>query len=77
MSWRPSQGDAAAAGWYMWPDPCLPYPLGTGTYEAPEPLTPQADALCALDLLILVGKEDVDQDVFLERAYRGYDLTRL
>jgi hypothetical protein len=34
-------------------------------------------ALCALDLLILVGEEDVDQNIFLEQAYRGHDLTRL
>jgi pimeloyl-ACP methyl ester carboxylesterase len=66
---------AAAAGWYMWPDQCLPYPIGIGPSETPDRLTPDMRAVCTVPLLILVGDNDVAPG--LETAYRGHDLIQL
>lgn len=66
---------AAAAGWYMWPDRGLPYPIGIGSSETPDRLTPDMRAVCTVPLLILVGDGDVTPG--LETAYRGHDLIQL
>jgi hypothetical protein len=66
---------AAAAGWYMWPDLSLPYPIGIGPSETPDRLTPDIRAVCTVPLLILVGDNDVASG--FETAYRGHDLIQL
>jgi hypothetical protein len=66
---------AAAAGWYMWPDRGLPYPLGIGPSATPDRLTLDMRAVCTVPLLILVGADDVAPG--LETEYRGHDLIQL
>lgn len=72
---RVNRAVAAGAGWYMWPEDKIAYPLGTGPTEE---LKANVDirALSAAPLLILVGEDDRDQSSF-RRSFGDYDLVAL
>lgn len=65
-----------APGWFLWPDPCLPYPLGMGDPDRPDKGAQRLDALCRSDMLVLVGENDRTQGAFRKR-YNGVDLCAL
>jgi pimeloyl-ACP methyl ester carboxylesterase len=65
-----------APGWYMWPDPALPYPLGVSPNGLPGVIIPRLRALCGANFLLLVGERDFTQGTF-RRRHNQYDLTRL
>jgi pimeloyl-ACP methyl ester carboxylesterase len=67
---------AGSAGWYTWPDPSLPYPIGTDRGILPRRVEPKICELCGLDLLVFVGEKDIGMGGFLRR-YKGYDLLEL
>ncbi len=67
---------AGAAGWYMWPDEKLPYPIGINPKSLPRGVRPRLRNLCDLDLRIVVGEDDSTQSAF-RRHYKGYDLLVL
>ncbi len=61
---RVERAVAASAGYYLWPDSNLTYPVGLDTRDVPGTLSLRLDALCQLPLLILVGDSDHDQGAF-------------
>ncbi len=65
---------AAGAGWYMWPDDGIPYPVGTATLL--NKADPKMDELLTSDLLVLVGTEDTTDSSFRE-TYGFYDLMKM
>ncbi|PON18115.1 hypothetical protein C2W62_09580 [Candidatus Entotheonella serta] len=67
----------ASPGWYLWPDPTLPYPVGTDTRAVPTPLTPSFQALCDLPVLLVVGDADTVQGDTTNRENSGIDLIAL
>ena len=67
---------AAGAGWYLWPDDRLPYPVGAAPGSLPGNLRPKLRTLCRRNLLILAGAEDTTQGVYRSR-YKGIDLQSL
>ena len=67
---------AGSAGWYMWPDENLPYPIGIDPKSLPRGVRPQLRRLCDLNLRIVVGEGDATQSTF-RRHYKGYDLLVL
>jgi poly(3-hydroxybutyrate) depolymerase len=73
---RVSRAVAGSAGWYMWPDPKLPYPIGVRSASLPKGVEPNLQALCGTDLLIIVGENDTNQGSF-RANYRQYDLISL
>jgi poly(3-hydroxybutyrate) depolymerase len=73
---RVARAVAGSAGWYMWPDPKLPYPIGVRSASLPKGVEPKLQALCGTDLLIIVGENDTNQSDFRE-TYRQYNLLKL
>ncbi len=67
---------AGGAGWYMWPDESLPYPIGINPKSLPRGVRPRLRKLCDLNLRIVVGEDDSTQGSF-RRHYKGYDLLVL
>jgi pimeloyl-ACP methyl ester carboxylesterase len=65
-----------APGWFMWPDPCLPYPLGMGDPHSPNKGRQRLRRLCRHNILLLVGENDHTQGAF-RRRYRRADLCSL
>lgn len=53
-----------AAGWYTWPDPELPWPLGLRNGEA-EPAAVDLDGFLRLPRAVWVGERDDGDDEFL------------
>jgi pimeloyl-ACP methyl ester carboxylesterase len=66
----------AAAGWYLWPDATLPYPIGIEPNSLKNLPKAQILELCKLNLLILVGEHDAEQGAF-KRQVRGYNLMAI
>lgn len=66
----------AAAGWYLWPDATLPYPIGTEQNSLKHLPKPQLLKLCHLNLLILVGEHDAEQGSY-RHEFNGHNLTVL
>jgi pimeloyl-ACP methyl ester carboxylesterase len=64
---------AGAAGWYLWPDSNLPYPLGMTFDGFPKDLRPNLRAFFRSNLCIIVGERDSQQGAF-RKSFRGYDL---
>lgn len=73
---RVDRAVAGAAGWYMWPDADLPYPLGVDPDSLPDGVRPDLNGLCGTDLLIIVGENDTTQSSF-RKTYGAYDLQQL
>lgn len=71
---RVERAVAGGAGWYMFPDPKLPYPIGTGS--VPGKRRPDIRGLRGVRLLVIVGAEDTDGGAFRKR-YEQYDLLTL
>lgn len=67
---------AAAAGWYLWPDATLPYPIGTEAVRLQKLPKPQIRKLCRLNLLIIVGEYDADQGTF-RKTFKRHNLSVL
>ena len=67
---------SAAAGWYLWPDKTLPYPLGTNSGSLPGDLRPQIRELCQMNLLVMTGQNDLQQGAF-RKYFKDYDLQML
>lgn len=65
-----------APGWFMWPDPCLPYPLGMGEPDSPVKGVERLRCLCRRNMLLLVGENDHSQGA-LRNRYHGVDLRAL
>jgi pimeloyl-ACP methyl ester carboxylesterase len=65
-----------APGWFMWPDPCLPYPLGMGEPDSPGKGVERLRRLCRRNMLLLVGEKDHTQGA-LRKRYHGVDLCAL
>lgn len=77
---RVERAVAAGAGWYSFPDPDLPYPLGVGDGSLPSGLGFDAEAFAAVPLLLLVGEDDGTQGSFTRATTRNgqrYDLVEL
>ena len=77
---RVERAVAAGAGWYTFPDPQLPYPLGVAADSLPADLDFAADRFAEVSLLLLVGEADAAAGAFqrsLERDGRRYDLDEL
>ena len=70
---------AGSAGWYMWPDKNLPYPVGISHKSFAPGVKPDLRKLCNLNLQILVGENDTYYGVGSgsKRRYRNYDLLVL
>jgi poly(3-hydroxybutyrate) depolymerase len=73
---RVDRAVAAAAGWYLWPDETLPYPLGTNAGSLPRDLRPQLRELCRMSLLVMTGQNDYQQGAF-RKYFKDYDLQML
>ncbi|MFC1851006.1 alpha/beta hydrolase family protein [candidate division CSSED10-310 bacterium] len=67
---------AAAAGWYLWPDPDLPYPLGLKISKFNKLEKPRLKDMMSAPLLILVGENDRTQSSF-RTIYHSYNLNQL
>ena len=67
---------AGGAGWYMWPDKNLPYPIGISPKSFVPGVKPHLRKLCTLNLYIIVGDGDSTQGI-VKRRYRNYDLLIL
>ena len=67
---------AAAAGWYLWPDKDLLYPVGLYVSELLYGISPDIDGLLSMDLLVLVGENDTGKDDVRE-DYFIYDLNKI
>jgi pimeloyl-ACP methyl ester carboxylesterase len=65
-----------APGWFMWPDTCLPYPLGMGEPDSPGKGVGRLRRLCRRNMLLLVGENDHSQGA-LRNRYHGVDLCAL
>jgi pimeloyl-ACP methyl ester carboxylesterase len=65
-----------APGWFMWPDPRLPYPLGMGEPDSPGKGAKRLRRLCRRNMLLLVGENDHSQGA-LRKRYNGVDLCAL
>lgn len=73
---RVDRAVAGAAGWYLWPDDTLPYPIGTllsGSIKHPEP---RIIELCRLKLLVIVGENDFEQGEFRKKC-KGYNISAI
>ena len=66
----------ASAGWYLWPDTTLPYPIGIEQNSLKHLPNPQILKLCQLNLLILVGEHDDEQGAF-RRKIKSHNLTAI
>ncbi|RJQ48529.1 MAG: ATP-binding cassette domain-containing protein [Desulfobacteraceae bacterium] len=77
---RVERAVAAAAGWYTYPDPDLPYPQGTGRSSKLPGIDFEPKRFLQIPVCSLVGEDDVSRDVVL-RASRRIDrqqgVTRL
>lgn len=71
---RINRAVSAAAGWYMWPDNLMFYPVGTQMFF--HSVEPDMDGLLASNLLVLVGTEDTTNSSFRE-TYGFYDLMEI
>jgi pimeloyl-ACP methyl ester carboxylesterase len=67
---------AGGAGWYMWPDEDLLYPVGLSISELLFGIKPRINKLLNLDLLVLVGEDDTTKEE-LREVYFIYDLTNI
>jgi pimeloyl-ACP methyl ester carboxylesterase len=67
---------AGAPGWYLWPDPDLPYPLGTAPHSLPKGVTTHLRRFLRSRLRIIVGDRDREQGAF-RKSYGEYDLEKL
>jgi pimeloyl-ACP methyl ester carboxylesterase len=67
---------AAGAGWYMWLDEELHYPVGLDTSTLPYDVKPRIKELMGLDLLILVGSDDMSDGSF-RKTYSVYNLNEI
>lgn len=65
-----------APGWFMWPNPWLPYPLGMGEPDAPNKARERLRRLCRQKMLLLVGDKDIDQGAY-RKTYYQMDLCTL
>lgn len=71
---------AGGAGWYVFPDEKLPYPIGLDPRSLPKDRIPNLAGLCQVPLLILVGERDEDEGDFrttYSKNGREYDLIQL
>jgi pimeloyl-ACP methyl ester carboxylesterase len=59
-----------APGWFMWPDSCLPYPLGMGEPNSQGKGVERLRRLCRRNMLLLVGENDHTQGAFRKRYHR-------
>jgi pimeloyl-ACP methyl ester carboxylesterase len=57
----------AAAGWYTWPDPGVPFPYGIGPTPRLPDLRFDAEALLRLRMLVVAGEWDVGRDARLRQ----------
>jgi len=64
-----------APGWYMWPEK-LPYPLGVSVKNSHSNGLNLLKALCAANILVLVGKKDDSQGAFRTKIH-GHDLSKM
>ncbi len=77
---RVERAVAAGTGWYTYPDPDLPYPLGVRGDSLPADLGFDGEAFAAVPLLLLVGESDAAGGAFTRATTRGgqrYDLVDL
>jgi pimeloyl-ACP methyl ester carboxylesterase len=65
-----------APGWFMWPNPCLPYPLGFVKPNEKRIFHERLRILCQQKMLLLVGEKDTRQGAF-RRRYKDIDLCAL
>ncbi|MCG8423699.1 MAG: hypothetical protein MJE77_37855, partial [Proteobacteria bacterium] len=77
---RVERAVVGAAGWYTFPDPGLPYPLGIDSGTLPADLGFDREGFASNPLLVLVGDRDIDAGAFRRRLWRDwvdYDLDEL
>ena len=67
---------AGAPGWYLWPDPNLPYPLGTASDSLPKEVNIHLRRFFRSKLRIVVGERDMEQGAF-RKSYGDYDLEKI
>jgi pimeloyl-ACP methyl ester carboxylesterase len=67
---------AGAPGWYLWPDPELPYPLGMAPHTLPKGVKTPLSRFFRSKLRILVGDGDMEQGAF-RKSYGEYDLEKI
>ena len=67
---------AGGAGWYVWPDEQLIYPIGLYVLEFVYWITPDLNRFLSSDVLVLVGAEDTTKEDVREE-YLTYNLTDL
>ncbi|MBN2382716.1 hypothetical protein JXQ70_07525 [bacterium] len=67
---------AAGAGWYMWPEPELAYPVGFKMPRSFPGERPRIETLRQVPLLVLVGEDDVTSHDF-RQLYQGINLDSL
>lgn|GEM_PF-4251149 len=70
-----SRAVVGAPGWYMWPKR-LPYPLGVRLEGVPDRGGRLLAALCAANVLVVVGKKDGPQGAFRTR-FHEHDLVKM
>jgi pimeloyl-ACP methyl ester carboxylesterase len=67
---------AGAPGWYLWPDPDLPYPLGIAPDSLARGTNIALRRFLRSNLRIIVGERDMEQGAF-RKNYGGYDLEKI
>jgi pimeloyl-ACP methyl ester carboxylesterase len=73
---RVERAVVAAAGWYLWPDNTLPYPIGIERDSFKNIPKPQILKLCQVNLLVLVGEHDAKQGAFRQQV-KGHNLNAI
>ncbi len=68
---RVERSVAGGAGWYAFPDEELPYPIGLDLSVLPRSVPLDMPAFLQSDMLVAVGKKDVDGSAFRTRYSTG------
>lgn len=77
---RVKRAVAGGAGWYVFPDDKLPYPIGISPQSLPKSVQPKLNDLLNTKLLILVGENDGNEGAFKKtyvNNFRTYNLLAL
>jgi pimeloyl-ACP methyl ester carboxylesterase len=65
---------ASGAGWYMWPDDSVDYPVGLDVSDHSNVPPIDIRRFLECNILVLIGDEDITQGSFREE-YKGIDLN--